>query len=35
MLTAIKVYAYYEAEIHKNKLLKMSNGLSVLDPHLL
>ena len=35
MLTTIKVYVYYTVKIHKIKLKKNSNGLSVLDPHLL
>ena len=35
MLTTVKVYAYYTVKIRKNKLKKKSNGLSVLDPHLL
>ena len=35
MLTTINVYAYYTVKLHKNKLKKISDGLSVLDPHLL
>ena len=34
MLTTINVYAYYTVKIHKNKLKNISDGLSVLDPHL-